>query len=99
MTTKISEETIEYIGILAKLELSEEEKEQARKDMQKMLDYVEQLKELDTSEIEPMTHLFLTDNVFREDEVTKKDGSKELMANAPKVKDGQLLVPKTIGAC
>ena len=50
----ISEETIEYLGILAKLELTSEEKERAGKDMEEMLDYIDKLNELDTSGVEPM---------------------------------------------
>ena len=44
-----SDETIEYVGILAKLELSDEEKEAAKKDMASMLDYIDKLGELDTT--------------------------------------------------
>ena len=51
MANKISDETIEYVGILAKLELSEEEKEQAKSDMETMLDYIDTLNELDTEGI------------------------------------------------
>ena len=67
MANKISDETIEYVGILAKLELSDEEKEQAKKDMETMLDYIDTLNELDTEGIEPMSHVFPVNNVFRED--------------------------------
>lgn len=95
MANVISEETIEYVGILAKLELSEEEKEQARKDMGNMLDYIDKLNELDTSGVEPMSHVFPVNNVFREDVVINGDGSKDLMANAPEGKDSVLLVPMT----
>ena len=52
MANVISDETIEYVGILAKLELSEEEKENAKKDMEEMLDYIDKLGELDTSGVE-----------------------------------------------
>ena len=48
MANKISDETIEYVGILAKLELYGEEKEHAKADMEKMLDYIDTLNELDT---------------------------------------------------
>ena len=58
MANKISDETIEYVGILAKLELTDEEKEAAKSDMEKMLDYIDTLNELDTSGIEPMSHVF-----------------------------------------
>ena len=47
MANVISDETIEYVGILAKLELSDEEKEAAKKDMASMLDYIDKLGELD----------------------------------------------------
>ena len=95
MANIISDETIEYVGILAKLELSEEEKEQAKKDMAKMLDYTDTLNELDTSGVEPMSHVFPVNNVFREDVVTNEDDREEILANAPEAKDGAFVVPKT----
>lgn len=93
----ISDETIEYVGILAKLELNDEEKEQAKKDMGEMLDYIDKLEELDTEGVEPMSHVFPVNNVFREDIVTNGDGSADALANAPVSKDGGFKVPKTIG--
>ena len=91
----ISDETIEYVGILAKLELSDEEKEQAKKDMANMLDYIDTLNELDTSGVEPMSHVFPVNNVFREDVVTNGDDREEILANAPEAKEGAFVVPKT----
>lgn len=98
MATKnvISDETIEYVGILAKLELSEEEKEQAKKDMGEMLDYIDMLNELDTSAVEPMSHVFPISNVFREDVVTNGDDRENMLKNAPAEKDGSYQVPKTV---
>ena len=93
---QISDETIEYVGILAKLELSGEEKEQAKADMGRMLDYIDKLNELDTGGVEPLTHVFDTVNVFREDVVTGTDEREELLANAPGVKDGMFKVPRTV---
>ena len=58
---------------------------------------VDKLDELDTSGVEPMSHIFGDQNVFREDVVTNGDNRSEMLANAPKVKDGQYQVPKTIG--
>lgn len=80
----------------AKLALSEEEKEQAKKDMSDMLDYIDMLGELDTSNVEPMSHAFPVFNVFREDVVTNGDGSVETLANAPEQKNGAFKVPKTV---
>ena len=79
MANIISDETIEYVGILAKLELSDEEKEQAKKDMANMLDYIDTLNELDTSGVEPMSHVFPVNNVFREDVVTNGDDREEIL--------------------
>ena len=87
MANIISDETIEYVGILAKLELSDEEKEQAKKDMANMLDYIDTLNELDTSGVEPMSHVFPVNNVFREDVVTNGDDREEILANAPEAKE------------
>ena len=95
MANIISDETSEYVGILAKLELSDEEKEQAKKDMANMLDYIDTLNELDTSGVEPMSHVFPVNNVFREDVVTNGDDREEILANAPEAKEGAFVVPKT----
>ena len=96
MANIISDETIDYVGILAKLELSDEEKEAAKSDMGRMLDYIDKLGELDTDGIEPMSHVFPVNNVFREDVVTNGDGSENTLANAPEEKDGSFVVPKTV---
>ena len=97
MAKLIHDETMENVCILAKLSLTDEEKEKAKKDMQEMLDYVEKLDELDTTGVEPMSHIFGDQNVFREDVVTNGDNSAAMLKNAPKAKEGQYQVPKTIG--
>ena len=97
MANIISDETIEYVGILAKLELDEEEKEQAKKDIGEMLDYIDKLGELDTDGIEPMSHVFPVQNVFREDVVTNGDEHEKTLKNAPDQKDNMFAVPKTFG--
>ena len=81
MANIISDETIEYVGILAKLELSAEERENAKKDIGEMLDYIDKLNELDTSGVEPMSHAFPVNNV---------------LANAPERGGDSFVVPKTI---
>ncbi|MCD7834035.1 MAG: Asp-tRNA(Asn)/Glu-tRNA(Gln) amidotransferase subunit GatC [Lachnospiraceae bacterium] len=96
MANIISDETIEYVGILAKLELSDEEKEQAKKDIGRMLDYVDKLNELDTSGVEPMSHVFPVSNVFREDVVTNRDEHEATLKNAPAAKEQSFMVPKTV---
>ena len=81
MANIIDDETIEYV---------------AKKDMSDMLDYIDMLGELDTSNVEPMSHAFPVFNVFREDVVTNGDGSVETLANAPEQKNGAFKVPKTV---
>ena len=95
MANVISDETIEYVGILAKLELDAEEKEQAKSDMASMLDYIDKLNELDTEGVEPMSHVFPVNNVFREDVVTNGDDRENILKNAPEEKNGMFNVPKT----
>ncbi len=97
MANVISDETMEYVGILAKLELSEDEKENAKKDMTRMLDYIDLLNELDTSGVEPVTNVFPVYNVFREDIVLNGDDRDQMLSNAPEQKEGAFVVPKTIG--
>lgn len=96
MANIINDTTIEYVGILAKLDLSPEEKAAAKKDMSSMLDYIDKLNELDTSGIEPMSHIFPAVNVFREDVVLNQDDRENILKNAPAQKDGAFKVPKTV---
>jgi len=96
MASIISDETIEYVGILAKLELSDEEKEEAKKDMGRMLDYIDKLNELETSGVEPMSFVFPVNNVFREDVVVNGDDRENMLKNAPEQKDGAYVVPITV---
>ena len=95
MANNITDETIDYVGILAKLELSDEEKEKAKKDMGEILDYIDKLNELDTSGVEPMSHVFPVNNVFREDEVTNTDDRENMLKNAPDKNEEAYIVPKT----
>ena len=97
MAKQIIDDTVmENVEILAKLALTEEEREKAKEKMQEMLDYVDKLNELDTDGIEPLSHTFSMGNVFREDVVTNGDDRDAMLDSAPKCKDGQYQVPKTV---
>ena len=63
--------------------------------MANILEYIDTLNELDTSGVEPMSHVFPVNNVFREDVVTNGDDREEILANAPEAKEGAFVVPKT----
>jgi len=92
---QITDEVIEYVGILGKLELSDEEKEKSKKDLTEMLDYVGKLNELDTSNVEPMSHTFPISNVMREDVVVNGDDRENMLKNAPQRNDEAYIVPET----
>lgn len=96
MENKLDDKMIDYVAVLAKLELSADEVVQAGADMTQMLDYIDKLKELGTEGIEPMTHIFPSQNVFRKDVVSNGNERDALLANAPKQSGGQFQVPKTV---
>lgn len=96
MSDRISTETIENISVLAKLSLTPEEKGKARFEMEKMLNYIDKLSELNTDGIEPMTHIHTGTNAFREDIVTNEDNSESLLALSPAHINNCYQVPKTI---
>ena len=93
---KISwDETMEYLEILSQISLTEEEKQETAGELKKILAYMEKLEELDTDGVEPMSHVFPVQNVFREDSVEREDQWDALLENAPQKNAGQYLVPKT----
>lgn len=96
--TVIDDATLENVSILAKLELNEQEKIQAKADMAEMLDYINTLNELNTEGVEPMSHTFDVVNVLRDDIVTNGDGSEDSLKNAPAEKNGMYQVPRTFEA-
>lgn len=96
MKNHISNEIVDYVGILAKLELSENEKNQAKEDMEKMLGYIDILNEVDTTGITDIKYLDSRDNIFREDEIKDAGIKEEILENAPNIRDDMFCVPKTI---
>jgi aspartyl-tRNA(Asn)/glutamyl-tRNA(Gln) amidotransferase subunit C len=87
---------IKKVARLARLELSEEEKETFGNQMEQILTYMEQLNRLDTSGVEPTSHAIPIYNVFREDEVKRSIPQEEVLAIAPDEEDGHFKVPRII---
>jgi aspartyl-tRNA(Asn)/glutamyl-tRNA(Gln) amidotransferase subunit C len=85
---------VEHVAKLARLELSEEEKQKFTKQLGDILKYVEQMNEVDTTGIKPMAHAFDFVNVMREDNVIYEQTKEELMKNAPEEENGFFRVPK-----
>jgi len=93
---KINEALMDYLGELSRLELSAEEKAAREKDLSDILDYMDKLGELDTENVEEMSHPFEAANRFRDDVVTNGDRRGEMLANAPEAKGDFFKVFKTV---
>lgn len=93
---KITEEMVDYVSILSRLKLPQEEKERMTGELEQILVYMDVLDSLDTSGVEPMSHVFPLKNVLRPDEVVPSGDRAELLANAPVPDEEAFLVPKTV---
>ena len=85
---------IKHIARLARLELEEKEIPKLEKDLEEILGFVEQLKEVDTANVKPTAQVTGLENVWRADEAARSDDQKRqrLMANVPQTKDGCIKV-------
>jgi aspartyl-tRNA(Asn)/glutamyl-tRNA(Gln) amidotransferase subunit C len=92
----IDKETVEKVANLARLELAEDEKEAMIKDMNKILDFMAKLNELDTTGIDPLVYMTNEVNVLREDVVKQQITTEEGLKNAPKHTEDYFLVAKVI---
>lgn len=90
----ITVKDVEHVAKLARLELIEEEKEKFTRQLGDVLKYVDQMNEVDTSNVEPLSHPIDFVNVMRDDVVKYEQTKEALMQNAPEVEDGFFKVPK-----
>ncbi len=93
---KITIEEVEHVANLARLEFNEEEKKKLAQQLAKILDYIDQLNKLDTTNVEPTSHVIPVKNVIRPDIVKPSLSKEEALANAPSNVDGLFEVPKII---
>ena len=93
---KVTRDIIEHVANLARLNLTEEEKDKMTSEMENIISYVDKLNELDTSNVKPMEHVIPIKNVFREDKVDKSYDIDRILANAPSQEDGCFKVPKVV---
>lgn len=93
---KITKEQVEHVANLARLQLKEEEKEWLTRDMANILEFADQLNELDISNVEPTAHVIPIQNVFREDAAEPSMNREELLKNAPSKENGCFYVPKIV---
>ena len=85
---------VEHVAKLARLSLSVEEKQLYAEQLAKIIDYFDQLKQVDTEGIEPMAHALPHLNVMREDQVVPPPGRELLLRTAPDQENGYFRVPR-----
>ena len=94
MSTDI--QTVRKLAHLARLEFNEEKEQEVLQDLNKILNWVDQLRELDTENVEPLTHMSEEVNVMREDEAKNTVTHEQAMLNAPKKDSDYFRVPKVL---
>ena len=92
----ITKNEVEYVANLSRLKLSEEEADRYTDQLDTILNFIQKLDELDTSNVEPTSHALNITNVYREDKVRDSIPREMALKNAPKQKDGQFRVPPAI---
>jgi aspartyl-tRNA(Asn)/glutamyl-tRNA(Gln) amidotransferase subunit C len=94
MSTDI--QTIRKLAHLARLEFNEEKEQEVLQDLNKILNWVDQLRELDTENVEPLVHMSEEVNVLRDDEAHNEVSHEEALRNAPKKDSDYFRVPKVL---
>lgn len=87
---------VEDVAELARLQFSEEEKQKLTEQLNRILEYMEKLNELDTSNVEPLSHVIDRSNVFRQDAVKPSHPVEDILKNAPSRTEKFFKVPKVI---
>jgi aspartyl-tRNA(Asn)/glutamyl-tRNA(Gln) amidotransferase subunit C len=87
---------VKYVAQLARLHLTPEEEQTLGNQLQNILGYIEKLRQLDVSQVEPTAHAVPLTNVFRADEVRPSISNEEALLNAPAKANGLFVVPKIV---
>jgi aspartyl-tRNA(Asn)/glutamyl-tRNA(Gln) amidotransferase subunit C len=93
---KITREEVQQVAALARLKFSPEEEEVLTQQLDGILQYMEKLNRLDTSNVEPLAHVVDIVNAFREDRVVRQQTAETLLVNAPAREKNFFKVPKII---
>lgn len=93
---EVTREMVEKIAGLAKLSFSDEEMEEIRQDLSRMIGFVDQLKAMDLDGVPPLTHMTDAVDAWREDRAAPSLSREEALANAPSVEGPFFTVPKFI---
>lgn len=92
----IDKETVKRIAFLSRLRVEEDKIEATRTEFNKILQWIEQLNEVNTDSVEPLVSVNENNITCRDDIVTTGNHSKEVLANAPQAAYGYFTVPKVI---
>lgn len=93
----VSKKDVDYIKVLARLSVSEEETEGLVEDLNMVLSYVDKLKELDTDDVKILVNPLYIENVYREDVIEESLNSEDFLLNVPERVENYLKVPSVIG--
>ena len=93
----LTRDEVEKVSLLARLKLTDADLDRMTAQLGQVVDYVHQLAELDTEDVEPMAHAVELTNVFRSDEIRPSLPRAEALANAPKRDEECYLVPAVLG--
>lgn len=93
---QITKELVEYVATLSRIKLDDAQAEKMQAELGAVIDYMEVLNKLDTTDVEPLSHVFSITNVMREDEVVPSADREQLLKNAPEHTDETFVVPKTV---
>ncbi len=93
---KITRQEVEHVARLARLGLSDEEQERMRDQLDTILTYIDKLDQLDTSGVEPTSHVIPVTNVFREDATRSSLSQEQALANAPDRHGSLFRVPRIL---
>ncbi len=93
----LTRQDVEKVALLARLQLEPEELDQLTGQLARVLEYVDQLSQLDTSNVAPLAHAVELTNVFREDEPGQTLPREQALANAPRSDGRFYLVPAVLG--
>ncbi len=93
---KLSKAEVEHVAWLARLELSDEEKERLTSHLNEIMVHFEKLQQLDTNEVAPTSHSIPVQNVYREDRVGQCLSAEQALSNAPEARDDYFVVPQVV---
>lgn len=96
LNVKITEEMVDYIAELSRLELSPDDRTRMTGELESVISYMDLLNGLDTEGVEPMSHVLQVQNVFRPDEVKASLDRELLLKEAPQRDAESFVVPKTV---